>query len=122
MARLTLALAIAHATACAAYVPAFSVGQQAVSTRSASPVATAQADVGSIKSYEAAAEQNILERNREGRPWVEQRSRPRRNRKSTAMRKMVRETVRYASCCMREQVGRTAIADHTCLLDLLRRS
>mmetsp|Transcript_1404 Transcript_1404/g.2898 ORF Transcript_1404/g.2898 Transcript_1404/m.2898 type:complete len:397 (+) Transcript_1404:24-1214(+) len=93
MARLTLALAIAHATACAAYVPAFSVGQQAVSTRSASPVATAQADVGSIKSYEAAAEQNILERNREGRPWVEQRSRPRRNRKSTAMRKMVRETI-----------------------------
>jgi len=37
--------------------------------------------------------EGVLRENMRGRPWVEQRSRPRRNRKSEAMRRMVRETI-----------------------------
>ena len=37
--------------------------------------------------------EGVLSENELGRPWVEQRARPRRNRKSAAMRKMVQETV-----------------------------
>jgi len=35
----------------------------------------------------------VISRNMRGRPWVEQRRRPRRNRKSAAIRKMVRENI-----------------------------
>jgi len=39
----------------------------------------------------------VLARNTKGGPWVEQRARPRRNRKSSAIREMVRETTLSAS-------------------------
>lgn len=41
--------------------------------------------------------EGVLRTNTMGRPWVEQRSRPRRNRKSEAMRKMVRENSLHPS-------------------------
>ena len=41
--------------------------------------------------------EGVLRTNTMGRPWVEQRARPRRNRKSEAMRKMVRENSLHPS-------------------------
>ena len=48
-----------------------------------------------LADWDAAAKvpEGVLSENELGRPWVEQRARPRRNRKSAAMRKMVQETV-----------------------------
>lgn len=42
---------------------------------------------------DATVPDGVLRRNTQGRAWVEQRARPRRNRKSEAVRKMVRETI-----------------------------
>jgi len=42
---------------------------------------------------DATVPDGVLRRNTRGRAWVEQRQRPRRNRKSEAVRKMVRETI-----------------------------
>ena len=46
-----------------------------------------------IPDEDARVPDGVLRRNTKGGPWVEQRSRPRRNRKSEAVRKMVRETI-----------------------------
>lgn len=37
--------------------------------------------------------EGVMSENERGRPWVEQRARPRRNRKNASIRKMVQETV-----------------------------
>mmetsp|Transcript_39635 Transcript_39635/g.92647 ORF Transcript_39635/g.92647 Transcript_39635/m.92647 type:complete len:395 (-) Transcript_39635:353-1537(-) len=57
----------------------------------ASVVATAELE--RLGSGIASVPDGVLARNVHGAPWVEQRARPRRNRKSAAVRKMVRETI-----------------------------
>ena len=60
---------------------------------SASIVATAELERLAFDRASAVPD-GVLARNVHGAPWVEQRARPRRNRKSASVRKMVRETVR----------------------------
>ena len=57
----------------------------------------------------------VLRRNTQGGPWVEQRARPRRNRKSEAMRKMVRETIVTPSNFIYPLVRTPKIASTTCV-------
>ena len=63
--------------------------------RAGDVLATASIERATVWEGESAVRvpDGVLRANQRGRPWVEQKSRPRRNRKSETMRSMVRETL-----------------------------
>ena len=61
--------------------------------RAGSPLAVAETSSAWEGENLIKVPSGVLRANTAGRPWVEQRSRPRRNRKSENMRRMVRENI-----------------------------
>ncbi len=87
-----VALALLSADGCSAAFLAGGAAQRA-------PAAAARAAVSAVEGTVWAGEEavsvpsGVLKHNSMGGPWVEQKARPRRNRKSEAMRRMVRENI-----------------------------
>jgi hypothetical protein len=78
-------------SATAAFIGGTSVGQPVRSGRAA--VVQAVATEPELVVDDVSVPPGVLRSNTQGKAWVEQRQRPRRNRKSEAVRKMVRETI-----------------------------
>merc|ERR1719454_2590134 len=79
----------------AAYVVG-GAGVPRISTRSGSIIAVStQPETATVWEGEAEVRvaDGVLKQNARGRAWVDQRPRPRRNRKSETMRRMVRENI-----------------------------
>jgi len=92
MARTVLFVALGATTAVASFVGGVGVGHPVQSHRTV-PVRAVATNEPAVAVDDATVPDGVLRRNTRGRAWVEQRQRPRRNRKSEAVRKMVRETI-----------------------------